>query len=442
MKARASLAVAIAGLLYVGAARAATDVTPPFVQNAPATSPAWEDVDRQIHKVMAALVSSRGELEGSTKALDADKASRFAELIRRLDGIHVKLKASGTADEIRAVLDELTKLQTDADKLSNEVKSLDTLTKSNDAVTNPDTFFKLSKKSAADQGKELTEKILLADQRLLEALAENEGASAEARRVVLNASLQLKQALKDLQNNIDEAKVAAALEKAKSALVAIQPTAAIVQETQKLSVATTELGTANTTFKQQAESHAAGSERTEPTVSPRNNVTLSNGDHVSYGLSLSLLRFSTSRRIDEPSRQRNYTPAVELVPAEFGFQFLYQPEGSPWRQRRVGGGQFQMIGVGGVFLARVDNQRFERGGLALAGMFSFFDDSIGVGAGFDLYRGIPVEGPDGEPGGATAYTGLLAWGLAKEGELTPENVFVVLSVNLAAVAGRVTGTAQ
>jgi hypothetical protein len=393
----------------------------------------------------AALDSWRRQLEGSPKGPYRDRASRVAALIVRLDGIHTKLTASRSADEFKALLDELTELQIDADKLNDEVKALETLTKSNQAVSDPDTFLKLSKKGAADKSKELAEKILLADQQLLEALAANLDAPTEAQQVVLNASLQLNQALKDSQNSTDEAKVAAALEKAKSALVAMQAlhaTAASVKGREKVSLEGTALGKTTDTLQGQVAPHVAGSAQLEPTVSPRSNVTFSNGDHVSYGLSLSLLRFSTSRRIDEPSRQRNYTPALELIPAEFGFQFLYQPEASPWRQRRVGGGQFQMIGVGGVFLARVDNERFERGGLALAGMFSFFDDSIGVGAGFDLYRGIPVEGPDGEVGGATAYTGLLAWGLAKEGELTPENVFVVLSVNLATLAGRVTGTAQ
>ena len=67
-------------------------------------------------------------------------------------------------------------------------------------------------------------------------------------------------------------------------------------------------------------------------------------------------------------------------------------------------------------------------------MLGLFEDTLGLGFGFDLYRGIPVQGPDGESGGSTVPTGLLAWAFAREGEITPENAFVVLTINLASIA--------
>ena len=97
---------------------------------------------------------------------------------------------------------------------------------------------------------------------------------------------------------------------------------------------------------------------------------------------------------------------------------------------------------GGGLLAQIDNQRFERGGLSVAATLGFFEDTVGFGMGFDLYRGIPVASPVGDEKGGTAYTGVLAWGLARDGEVTPENVFAVVTLNLAQLAGRVTGEAQ
>ena len=166
---------------------------------------------------------------------------------------------------------------------------------------------------------------------------------------------------------------------------------------------------------------------------------LANQGSLRWGAGLSLLRLSFSRREDEPGRMRNYVPRLERIAPEIGFQFAYSPPGKPWRLRGregVRSANFQFMSVGGAVLVRLSEQDVSRGGISLAAVLGFFEDRISLGMGFDIYRGIAVADADGARGSSTVYTGLAAWGLAREGELTPENVFVVLSLNLAALGGQ------
>jgi hypothetical protein len=166
-------------------------------------------------------------------------------------------------------------------------------------------------------------------------------------------------------------------------------------------------------------------------------VTLPDGSDFNYGLTVSLFRLSVARLDDEPARIRNYSPKFEALPAEFGFQFTYRPNGSPWRLRTASKSDFQLMSVGGILLARVNNDNFSQGEVGVAATWQFLEDSIGLGLGFDLYRGVPVQGPDGQRGEGTAYTGLFSWAFARDGEVTPENVFVLLTVNVAGLAGKI-----
>jgi hypothetical protein len=175
-----------------------------------------------------------------------------------------------------------------------------------------------------------------------------------------------------------------------------------------------------------------------PKSSP-GDVTFTDGSNLRYGPTVSLLRFQTSRRKDEPGRLRDYTPALDLLPAQVGFQFIYRPSATPWQLRLPKHKTYQLLSAGGILLAHVDTNRAALGSLSLAATLGLFDDSIGLGVGFDLYRGIPVRGADGQAGSATAYTGLLAAALAREGELTPENAFVVVTLNLAWLTKTVAG---
>jgi hypothetical protein len=168
--------------------------------------------------------------------------------------------------------------------------------------------------------------------------------------------------------------------------------------------------------------------------------TLSNGARLSWGITGSLLRFQTQRSENLPGRSRNFRPRYEFVPGEAGFQFLVEPASSPWRLQLKNGETLQLMSWGGLLLASLgEDKALERGSLSLGATLVFFRNAIGLGGGFDLYRGIPVRGADGAPGGDTAFTGVLAWALAQEGEVTAENAFVVVTVNLSSVIGALTG---
>jgi hypothetical protein len=183
----------------------------------------------------------------------------------------------------------------------------------------------------------------------------------------------------------------------------------------------------------------------KPSVAPSGGLAsdtpeflLTNQGRIRWGAGLSLLRLSFSRQDDEPGRIRNFTPKLERIAPEIGFQFAYSPPGSPWRLRGQNGirsTNFQMMSIGGALLVRLSDQDVSRGGISLAAILGFFEDRVSLGIGFDVYRGIAIADAEHSRGGATAYTGLASWAFAREGELTPENVFIVVSVNLAMLGG-------
>ncbi|MBX3258998.1 MAG: hypothetical protein KF782_04715 [Labilithrix sp.] len=176
-----------------------------------------------------------------------------------------------------------------------------------------------------------------------------------------------------------------------------------------------------------------------PDPKKQEQIEFENGGRLRYGLSVSLLQISATRPDDEPGRTRNYATKIEAVPPELGFQFTYQPAGHPWRLKRRDGSHFQLMSWGGMVLAGVRNSNFAQGALRLGATINFFENVIGFGAGFDLYRGIPVLGPSGVAGGETAYTGLLAWALANQGEVTPENLFFVVTLGVDPIVKALTG---
>jgi hypothetical protein len=176
------------------------------------------------------------------------------------------------------------------------------------------------------------------------------------------------------------------------------------------------------------------------TPAPQSQATtsLANQGTFKYGPALTLLRLGFSRHEDEPARERNYVPRLEKIAPEIGFQFVYSPAGPPWRWRTKEGrhdGHFQFLSVGGAFLIRLSDQDVSRGGVSLAAVAGFFDNAVSLGIGFDIYRGIPVADVNGARGAATAYTGVASWAFSREGEVTPENVFLLFSVNLAKFGG-------
>jgi hypothetical protein len=170
--------------------------------------------------------------------------------------------------------------------------------------------------------------------------------------------------------------------------------------------------------------------------------TFENGATLSYGVTLSLLQFSAARSANEPGRLRNYTPSLEVLPAEIGFQFIFNPQNAPWRLNKKDDSRFQLMSIGGAILARIRNEGLVQGNLSLAIELGFFENSLSIGLGVDLYRGIPILSGSGVAGGGTAYTGLLAAAFVKEGELTPENVFLLVSFSLSGVVNALSGKVQ
>ncbi|WP_394827864.1 hypothetical protein [Pendulispora albinea] len=177
----------------------------------------------------------------------------------------------------------------------------------------------------------------------------------------------------------------------------------------------------------------------ETTPEQQAEVAFKSGSTIRYGLSVSLLEFSVSRASDEPGRLRNYAPKLDVFPTEVGFQFLYLHNGSPWRLQRERGKSFQLMSWGGMLLVRIDNRSLAQGAIRLGTTLNFFENAIGLGIGFDLYRGIPIRGSDGTAGGDTAYTGILSWAFAPHGEVTPENVFIGITFGLEPVVRLLTG---
>lgn len=184
--------------------------------------------------------------------------------------------------------------------------------------------------------------------------------------------------------------------------------------------------------KQAAATTSAASADTGTTTTPAaaaQAAEIASG-RLEWSLVASLLEFRVVREESEPARNRDYTGKLTVVPPAIGVQFTYQPATAPWRLRKNGKGFLQLISAGGFVLARFDSGNAERGALSLGGTLSFFNNFVGVGLGFDLYRGIAVRGADGVSGSDTVGTGILAWALSPKGQVTPENVFVTLTLGL------------
>lgn len=190
----------------------------------------------------------------------------------------------------------------------------------------------------------------------------------------------------------------------------------------------------------QAFSNGKQSQNTEQSQAGRassEKVELMNGT-LEYGLTLALLQYSTSRQSSERAAARNYESGFKFVPTTVGFQFTYRGVGVPWNLQKSDETFFPLMSVGGMLLVTVDADAPSRGALSLGPTLSFFDNLIGVGIGFDLYRGIPVLGPGGA-GTSTANTGVLAWAFSPHGEVTAENVFVAFTLGLDPIAKALSG---
>lgn len=168
-------------------------------------------------------------------------------------------------------------------------------------------------------------------------------------------------------------------------------------------------------------------------------VRTPNGVEVSWGLSSSLLLLRASRNPNEDGRTRDYQLQILPFPGDFGVMVHIDPPGMPFQANGVTNGErTQMISASILLGARVDPNIAAQSSVFLGFGLSFFNSVIGLAVTFDLYRGVPMRGfnAEGAPvaGAATAYTGLLSWAFASEGEVTAENFGLALILDVASLA--------
>jgi hypothetical protein len=171
-------------------------------------------------------------------------------------------------------------------------------------------------------------------------------------------------------------------------------------------------------------------------------VDLSSGASIVYGVSLTALRIRSQRADTGGVPRRDYQVRADVVPGELGFQVLYAPAARPYRLGTASGDNgFQLMSAGGTVLVDFDAEEPDQCSVGIAGNLAFFDDTLILGAGLDFYRGIPVTGADGATQG-TAYTGLMGWAVASEGEVTPENFFFTVGISLIGIVDRISGSTK
>jgi hypothetical protein len=170
-------------------------------------------------------------------------------------------------------------------------------------------------------------------------------------------------------------------------------------------------------------------------VEQQGEIALRDGSALRCGVTTTLIKLQATRRASDRARLREYEFGLAKLPLDLGFQFSYRPNLFPWRIKISDSEGFQLISIGGTLAVKMDDQISSQSEITVGVIGSFFDESVSLGIGFDLYRGIPVLGSDGVTSGAgTAPTGLLAWAWSRHGELTPENLSLLLTVNLSKLA--------
>ncbi len=166
-----------------------------------------------------------------------------------------------------------------------------------------------------------------------------------------------------------------------------------------------------------------------PATGVSGSVDLANGDNIRWGIVLSAVRFRVSRRDDQIARVRDYQPDIDIFSGQFGFQVVWNPSDAPFTLA-IANGRFQLFSVGFQLLGALSTERVEQSELAVTFSIGMLNNVLGIGIGLDLYRGVPALGRNGVVGAETAYTGLLSWAWATEGELTPENLLATIYLNV------------
>lgn len=166
---------------------------------------------------------------------------------------------------------------------------------------------------------------------------------------------------------------------------------------------------------------------------------LANGDEVRWGLAFSAVRFRVSRRADQVGRLRDYQPNVDFFSGQFGFSVAWLPHGSPARLELSAGNTLQLFSIGFQIMGQLRTEIPAQSELSFILSLGMFNNVVGIGIGIDLYRGVPILGANGIVGGDTAYTGLLSWAVADEGEITPENFVGILFIDVTSAVDAIRG---
>ena len=160
-------------------------------------------------------------------------------------------------------------------------------------------------------------------------------------------------------------------------------------------------------------------------------IELKNGDRVSYGVTLAAVRLRATRDPSQDARERDYQPEAEFVPTLLGLRVVYEPSPSPWRIRTAGE-PLQLIGIEfALYLEKADGNALES--LSAGVGLTLMEGLLGVGLAFDVYRQVPVKGGHAE-------TGIMPWALSRGGEVTAENVSVMVTIGLEPIVKALTGS--
>lgn len=162
-------------------------------------------------------------------------------------------------------------------------------------------------------------------------------------------------------------------------------------------------------------------------------AVLPSGATVVFGLGIPLLRLGALRPPDQLARARDYRFDVGVVTPGLLFHAIVNPADSFSRR-----GNLQIVSVGAFLLGQFNTQRSAQSELALGASMYLLNATIGIGIAVDLYRGVPVMGPNGA-GTETAQTGLLSALMLPNGEFTVENLVFTFDVNLVAIGQALTG---
>ncbi len=171
--------------------------------------------------------------------------------------------------------------------------------------------------------------------------------------------------------------------------------------------------------------------QTTPPSDPKLTSVTTRGGRWDWGASVSLLRIGALRDPTLPGRTHQYQTDIRPLDTQVTFQAFFHPAGTPWRrtdERTLR--DFQLLSLSAFLTLGIDPQHSAQSEIALGVGLGLFENFLVLGLGFDLYRGVPVRGGDGVPGSHTASTGLLAPLTSTEGEVTPENFFFVIHLNL------------